>query len=317
VRNNPLKFVDPSGFAECNSAETCSQAGAERADAEGKARADAARQEHLSDGPDSEFFDFTKQIAEGILKERAREQAEARARQAIASNQEANRSRQAAAAQAALTATRSAADYAIRAAVSGERGRGAEAAALAAADMAQAAAQARAAASYSQGLGDAARMGQAALAPPQVSNGNGGTGGASGLSQFGQTGATSVPGNPPPPPVLSPWEGVAIIALAAAPVLLAEVLPAAEGGAEVDAALTQVSRWGRPGLESGDWVMKGGPNWWNYIWSGKWQPGLGNQFARFNSGESFLVPKSSLVWPVGWGIDGFFKGVLGQRWYLP
>jgi hypothetical protein len=30
-----------------------------------------------------------------------------------------------------------------------------------------------------------------------------------------------------------------------------------------------VSRWGRPGLEPGDWVMKGKPNWWNWLCCGK------------------------------------------------
>ena len=36
-----------------------------------------------------------------------------------------------------------------------------------------------------------------------------------------------------------------------------------------------VSRWGREGLEAGDWVMKGGQNWWTYTRSFKWQPEIG------------------------------------------
>ncbi len=73
------------------------------------------------------------------------------------------------------------------------------------------------------------------------------------------------------------------------------------------------SRWGRSGLEEGDWVMKGLPSRWNYILSGKWQPGIGNQFAPFSSGEAFAVPRSSLSLPQGWGLDGSIKGIFGQR----
>lgn len=58
--------------------------------------------------------------------------------------------------------------------------------------------------------------------------------------------------------------------------------------------LTKVTRWGREGLEKGDWVMKGGNNRWNYFWSGKWQPGMGNRFAPKNSGKTFEVPGSTL-----------------------
>jgi RHS repeat-associated protein len=58
--------------------------------------------------------------------------------------------------------------------------------------------------------------------------------------------------------------------------------------------LIKVTRWGRKGLEEGDWVMKGGNNWWNYIWSGKWQPGMDNKFAPKKSSKTFKVPKSSI-----------------------
>ncbi|MBL8719115.1 MAG: VCBS repeat-containing protein [Myxococcales bacterium] len=81
--------------------------------------------------------------------------------------------------------------------------------------------------------------------------------------------------------------------------------------------LVEVSRWGRPGLQPGDWVMRGGRTRWNYFWSFKWQPGAGNQFAPFRSGESFLVPEASVTWPRGWGLDGWFKGLFGQRRYVP
>jgi hypothetical protein len=74
-----------------------------------------------------------------------------------------------------------------------------------------------------------------------------------------------------------------------------------------------VSRWGRPGLKTGDWVMKGGANYRNYILSGKWQPGFTNEFASFGSGRTYLVSRTSLRWPAG--ILGRAKGLLGQRIY--
>ena len=80
---------------------------------------------------------------------------------------------------------------------------------------------------------------------------------------------------------------------------------------------TAVSRWGRPGLQPGDWVMKGPANWWNYLQSGKWQPGFGNQFASKGSGQTFRVPKMAVKWPSGWGIDGWWKALFGQRKYSP
>lgn len=88
------------------------------------------------------------------------------------------------------------------------------------------------------------------------------------------------------------------------------------GGSLTNAAddVVVVSRWGKPGLEAGDWVMKGRASWWNYFWSGKWQPGFGNQFARFASGRTYVVLKSALRWPASWEI---IKGILGQRQYRP
>jgi len=61
--------------------------------------------------------------------------------------------------------------------------------------------------------------------------------------------------------------------------------------------------------------MKGPANWRNYVLSGKWQPGLTNQFAPFSSGAAYEVPGPSLTWPGGfWGP---FKGAIGQRMYMP
>ncbi len=79
-----------------------------------------------------------------------------------------------------------------------------------------------------------------------------------------------------------------------------------------------VSRWGRPGLQPGDWVMKGKANYWNYVRSGKWDPFKWNQFAPFSSGQEYEVPVSSIKWPTGLGIDGWWKGLIyGQRIYNP
>ena len=83
------------------------------------------------------------------------------------------------------------------------------------------------------------------------------------------------------------------------------------------ASTITVSRWGRPGLQNGDWVMQGGANRWNYIRSFKWQPGVGNQFAPYSSGAQYTVPRAAVRLPTGGGIDGAWKGVFGQRIYMP
>ncbi|MDY0063428.1 MAG: hypothetical protein RBU45_26730, partial [Myxococcota bacterium] len=78
----------------------------------------------------------------------------------------------------------------------------------------------------------------------------------------------------------------------------------------------EVTRWGRPGLEAGDWVMKGGNNWWNFFWSGKWQPKWfpgGNIPAAKAAGETFRVPASSVVAPGAENpVFNFIKGLLGS-----
>ncbi len=55
---------------------------------------------------------------------------------------------------------------------------------------------------------------------------------------------------------------------------------------------TTVSRWGRDGLQNGDWVIKGGNNLINYILTMKWIPGSG--FAPYSSGKTYPVDPSSL-----------------------
>jgi RHS repeat-associated protein len=93
-----------------------------------------------------------------------------------------------------------------------------------------------------------------------------------------------------------------------------------ESGAGTAAAgsFCQVSRWGRQGLQSGDWVMNGEASRWNYTFSGKYQPQSwpgGNIPASYSSGQNFTVPSYSLQNP-----SGFFgpaKGLIGQRIYRP
>jgi RHS repeat-associated protein len=78
--------------------------------------------------------------------------------------------------------------------------------------------------------------------------------------------------------------------------------------------LVPVSRWGRPGLRPGDWVMPGDPTLVNYGLSFKWEPTPYNEVAGRASGQAFMVPKSSIRWPSGWES---FKGLFGQRQYKP
>ena len=75
-----------------------------------------------------------------------------------------------------------------------------------------------------------------------------------------------------------------------------------------------VSRWGKPGLQSGNWVMGGKTSFLNYILSGKWQPGFTNEFASYSTGENYLVPANTLRWPTGWET---LKGFWGQYQYFP
>jgi RHS repeat-associated protein len=76
-----------------------------------------------------------------------------------------------------------------------------------------------------------------------------------------------------------------------------------------------VSRWGRPGLRPGDWVMEGDPNYWNYLMTGKWEPTPWNRTAPFGSGQTFNVPPDTINWPSGFN---FYKGLppFNQRIYV-
>jgi RHS repeat-associated protein len=85
-------------------------------------------------------------------------------------------------------------------------------------------------------------------------------------------------------------------------------------------SLVDVTRWGRPGLKAGDWVMKGKNTWSNCIRSGKFEPRWwkgGNRPAPKASGQTFQVPGSSLAKPdEHWLLNGV-KSLLGQRKYKP
>jgi hypothetical protein len=86
----------------------------------------------------------------------------------------------------------------------------------------------------------------------------------------------------------------------------------------INSAYITVSRWGRPGLEAGDWVMKGDATWENYALSGKWDPGPWNQYAPYLSGESFVVPSNYVMLPQTEGFLGTLKGwILRQYQYVP
>lgn len=88
--------------------------------------------------------------------------------------------------------------------------------------------------------------------------------------------------------------------------------------------LVPVTRWGRPGLQAGDWVQIGGNGGANYFLSGKWQPAWipgGNMPAGRGAGQTFVVPRASLGFPLSEGgmlkpLD-WLKYGLGQRQYLP
>jgi len=76
-----------------------------------------------------------------------------------------------------------------------------------------------------------------------------------------------------------------------------------------------VTRWpGNQGLQPGNWVMRGGKNYWNYLMSGKYQP-VFNEFASYSSGVEYPgVQQIYLNWPKGW--IGTVQGLIGQRIYV-
>lgn len=79
--------------------------------------------------------------------------------------------------------------------------------------------------------------------------------------------------------------------------------------------LVPSSRWGRPGLQPGDWIMNGPPSLTNYGLSFKWERHRWNTPAPFSVGEGYILPPDWIKWPSGLG--GMIRGLYGQRRYLP
>ena len=82
-----------------------------------------------------------------------------------------------------------------------------------------------------------------------------------------------------------------------------------------------ICRWGRPGLEYGDWVMYGKKGFKSFLFSCKWDPNPTNSkvsFAQYSStGESAWANVNDLTWPQEKGIDSGWKWIFGQRQYFP
>jgi RHS repeat-associated protein len=146
---------------------------------------------------------------------------------------------------------------------------------------------------------------------------------SAGIGALGAAGGRpGLPAEPPPRP--NPFAGLSEAEIDAAVSTVETTGPIHRVPASVTQTTTTplsdfvpISRWGRPGLRPGDWVMPGSPNWLNYFFSFKWDPNPTNIRAPFASGEAFLVPPESVTWPRGWGLDGAFKGLFGQRVYTP
>ncbi|WP_271589181.1 SpvB/TcaC N-terminal domain-containing protein [Bradyrhizobium sp. CCBAU 53415] len=88
-------------------------------------------------------------------------------------------------------------------------------------------------------------------------------------------------------------------------------------------SMVPVSRWGRPGLQPGDWIVPGEPSAWStYAKSFKWEPKWfgakwANDPAPRSSGQGFIVPPEHVTPPTGMGLDGWIKSLFGQRRYTP
>ncbi len=86
-------------------------------------------------------------------------------------------------------------------------------------------------------------------------------------------------------------------------------------------SMVPVSRWGRPGLQAGDWLMKGPPTISNFLRSFKWDPNPTNVRVPLKKarevGEAYIVPPAHVTKPSGWGLDGIWKSIFGQRKYTP
>ena len=130
-----------------------------------------------------------------------------------------------------------------------------------------------------------------------------------------------------------PWEGAGYVVLAIMSIFGIKKLTtmANEGG-------TPISRWGRPGVRDGDWVMTGKQSLWNFIRTFKWDRWSktndpiyfwhnnvnGNPNTPYSYyGSDGYASYSSLSWPhpaTGsriFSMDGCWKFFYGQRVYEP
>lgn len=57
----------------------------------------------------------------------------------------------------------------------------------------------------------------------------------------------------------------------------------------VPPGMVRGTRWGRSDLKGGDWVMLGGKNRLNHIFSGTFRS------AKYNTGSTYIVPKNTIV----------------------
>ncbi len=87
-------------------------------------------------------------------------------------------------------------------------------------------------------------------------------------------------------------------------------------GAGASNGVVRVSMWGGT-LRPGRWVMLGGATIWNYILSGKWQYGCGNQYAPFSSGQEFLLDAEDVCLPNLLNPINWIKAIIRQREYWP
>lgn len=123
-----------------------------------------------------------------------------------------------------------------------------------------------------------------------------------------------------------PWEGAGYVILAILSIFGMKKL------VKVSSGQTPVSRWGRPGVKDGDWVMTGKQSLSNFIRSFKRFPGGGNKPIYFKNnpngpytayGSDGTASYGDLSWPHGpngevfFSMDGCWKFIFGQRIYEP
>jgi hypothetical protein len=133
---------------------------------------------------------------------------------------------------------------------------------------------------------------------------------------------------PPPPPSFTPLQAEME---AKHPGLRKELADMeAEGGMKMGAMLSpgistgaaailknapvDIARWGRAGLQAGDWVSTAGKNLPSYLSTMKWIPGATQ--APYAAGQAFTVPSQALAPVEGTGLD-WLHTLLGHARYTP